>query len=214
MTVRADSDRSFYSRFLLIGAAFCAFALWFLYDGAVGYPAQNVLVRAHEKLNEEGRGNEWLQFARDQGWSTDHPGELKDDADIFVQYIMAGMGATLGLSFFVYVLRNRGKWIESTQSGLTSSWGQSVDFDRVASVDKRQWKEKGIAKITYDDGRRTRRFTLDNYKFDRHLTTTILAQLEARIGAAKVVGGPPEPPPGQTDEEASEPISENTSDLD
>ena len=44
------------------------------------------------------------------------------------------------------VWRARGRWIESSDSGLTSSWGQSVDFDKIKSLDKRKWRNKGIAR--------------------------------------------------------------------
>jgi len=212
MTVRASTDRSFYKRLILIGAAAFGFALWCLYDGTVKYPAQNVLVIEYERLNDEGRGNEWREFAREKGWPIKHPGELKDDADIIVQYVMAGMAATIGLGFFVPVLISRGKWIEVSESQLTSSWGQSFELDRVVSIDKKQWKDKGIAKITYKDGDRNRRFVLDNFKFDRHPTTEILRQIEANVGPDKIVGGPPEPAAGQTDGDAAEPIPEASND--
>ena len=88
----------------------------------------------------------------------------------------------------------------------------SVELDRIVSIDKKQWKDKGIAKITYEDGGRNRRFVLDNYKFDRHPTTEILRQIEANVGPDKIVGGPPEPAAGQTDGDAAEPIPEASND--
>jgi hypothetical protein len=91
------------------------------------------------------------------------------------------------------VWRSRGRWIEADETGLTSSWGQRFDYDQVLAVEKRIWRSKGIAKIKYEDGKRKRRFVLDNYKFKRRETDAILYELEGRIGPDKIVGGPPEP---------------------
>jgi hypothetical protein len=60
------------------------------------------------------------------------------------------------------------------------------------SVDKRRWRSKGIAKVTYSDNGRKRRFTVDDYKFDRHPTGQVLRDLEAKIDPALITGGPPE----------------------
>jgi hypothetical protein len=38
---------------------------------------------------------------------------------------------------------------------------------------------------------------IDDFKFKRDPTDTILFELEQRIGLEKIVNGPPEPPPGE-----------------
>jgi hypothetical protein len=101
------------------------------------------------------------------------------------------------------VWRARGRWIESTPSGITSSWGQSLDFDQVESLDKRKWRSKGIAKVTYRDNGRKRRFILDDYKFDRQATGQILRELESTIDAKMITGGPPEAPPDDPSQEVA-----------
>ena len=109
-----------------------------------------------------------------------------------MQYVMAAVTGAIGLWLLWGVWRARGRWIESSDAGLTSSWGQSLDFDKIVSLDKRKWRNKGIAKITYDDGRRNRRFVLDDYKFDRATTGEILREVEAKIDPDMITGGPPE----------------------
>jgi hypothetical protein len=167
---------------------------------------------ALEKLSEEGRLDEWDELARERGWSTSTSGlgEPKQQGDITMQFIMAAGSGLIGLWLISLPLRARGRWIEASETGLTSSWGQSLDFDKITRLDKFRWRSKGIAKITYqDDSGRKRRFVLDNYKFERHSTDAILYELEQRIDPAVITGGPPEPPleehPEEADVAATEP---------
>jgi hypothetical protein len=177
MTIRANSDRRFFLRFLLIGLVVAGFGLYCVYDGAIGYPLQRERALRYEEFELEGRLGEWGAFAREQGW---------------MQYIMAGVCGALALWFFSIVLRNRNRWIEASPSGVTSSWGQRFDWADVISVDKKQWKKKGIAKIHYQEGDRRRRFIIDDFKFLRKPTGKILQMLETRVGHDKITGGHPE----------------------
>jgi hypothetical protein len=210
MTIRANRDPKFYFRFKLIGLLAVAFALWSLYDGAVTYPNQRERGLAFDKLAKDDRMSEWDQFARDHGWPTEYPGEPKSRAEIATQYVMAVVAGTVGLIMLLVVWRSRGRWIEANDTGITSSWGQSLDFDQVTSLDKKKWRGKGIAKIQYHDGRRTRRFVLDDYKFERPATDAILGQLEAEISTDKIVGGPPESPPDELNAAGDQSFSEHS----
>jgi hypothetical protein len=111
-----------------------------------------------------------------------------------VQFVFAGIMGAIALALLFGVWRARGRWIEAGPSGLTSSWGQSVDFASIVSVDKRHWQKKGIAKVYYEDGGRKRRFVIDDFKFKRAPTDAILRDLEAKIGVEMITGGPPEEP--------------------
>ena len=202
MPVRATTDNRFYLRFLVIGVVAIGFALWSAYDGAIAYPAQRERALKYQELEKEDRVKEWPEVARAQGWPTDTPGTPKTDADFLVQYIMAAIAGTIGLWLLIVVLRSRGRWIEGSETGISSSWGRSFDFDSVESLDKKRWN-KGIAKVKYREGKRKKQFVIDNYKFKRQETDTILRALESKIGADKIVGGEPEPPPEDQGEEAS-----------
>jgi hypothetical protein len=79
---------------------------------------------------------------------------------------------------------------------LTSSWGQGFDCDEIVSIDKKRWRDKGIARINYEQGGRRRRFVVDDFKFARDATDAILYELEAQIELDRIIGGLPEPPPG------------------
>jgi hypothetical protein len=185
MAVRADYDPRYYRRFIIIGVVALGFALFCLYDGFIRYPAQRE--RAYQQFKEvvgENRLDEWEHYAEQTG--------VKGDGDILMQFVMAAVTGAVGFWLLFGVWRARGRWIESSESGITSSWGQSLAFNQVVSLDKRKWRNKGIAKITYNDGRRNRRFILDDYKFDRATTGQILRELEAKIEPELISGGPPE----------------------
>ncbi len=193
-----------------MGIAAIAFALWFLYDGAVTYPNERQRGLAYNELMEENKGDpqafrdRWHELAKKNNWSTNaeglldpHTGEPKTEGEIKMQFIMAGIVTAIALWLLSIPLRARGRWIEASENGITSSWGQSFNYDQVLELNKRQWRGKGIAKVTYHDGSRKRRFVIDDYKFDRYPTDAILYELEQRIDPEKITGGPPEPPPDE-----------------
>lgn len=192
MTIRAKSDPKFYLRFLIIGLVVAGFSLYCVYDGAIGYPQQAIRAHKYIEFEKEKRIAEWPEYARQQGWSTDPPGEPKTPVDFQLQFIMAGVTAALALWFLSVVLRNRGHWIEASKTGITSSWGKTFNYADIVSLDKKLWKKKGIAKVYYQNGNRQGRFVIDDFKFMREPTGEILRALEARIDPAKIVGGPAE----------------------
>jgi hypothetical protein len=199
MTIKAENDPRYSRRFLLMGVAAIGFALWFLYDGAITYPNQRERALAYEELQKENADDpvafrdRWHETAAKNSWPTSYPGEPKTENDITLQFVMAGIVTVVAALLLSIPLRSRGRWIEASDSGITSSWGENFHYDQVRELNKRQWRSKGIAKVTYDDGGRKRRFVIDDYKFDRYPTDDILFQLEQHIDPGLITGGPPEP---------------------
>ena len=186
---RADSDHRFYYRFIFIGLTLLGMACWFLYDGTVTYPKEFERAHKYEELAKDGKINEWPTIARENNWPTDKP---HNEVDAQIQYIFTGILGSLGLWCLLIVWLARGRWIEGTKSGVTSSWGQSLEFANVIALDKKQWRKKGIAKVYYQDGNRRRCFVIDDYKFDREPTGKILKNLEDRLADEQIIGGPRE----------------------
>ena len=204
-TIHADSDPKYYLRFLFMGVVLVGFALWSLYDGLVAYPAQRERALVYEQMRDEGRAGEWAAYAEQQGWPPGLPGEPKTDADIKVQFIQAAVVTLIAVPLLLIPIRSRGRWIQADDRGISTSWGERIDFDRVVALDKKKWHKKGIAKVRYQDaGGRNRTFILDDYKFRRDPTDLILYQLESQIGPEKITGGPPEPPLEHYAEEPAE----------
>jgi hypothetical protein len=196
MTIRAERDPRFYLRFLIIGLAALGFACWALYDGFIAYPLAQERALLFEKLLEDGRGEDWDAEATERGWSTTPPGESKPheeyEVDVKMQFWMAGLAGLVGFVPLLAVWRSRGRWIELSGNTITTSWGQTVPLDQAAQLEKRQWRNKGIAKLRYNDGGRTKTFVIDDFKFKREPTDQILVEVEKQIGIDKITGGPPE----------------------
>lgn len=204
MAIRSNDDKRYSRRFIIMGAVICGFSLWCLYDGLVKYPREQARGLAFDKLSSEGREKEWDEYAIERGWSNSIPEQPKPEEEyhssLYMQYSMAVITALIGVPMLVMALRSRGTWVESTDDGITSSWGQGFDFDQVLLVDKKRWQKKGIAKVYYQDADQKRRFVLDDFKFERPTMDQILYELEQRIDPDKIINGPPEPPPGEADE--------------
>jgi hypothetical protein len=213
MPIRADNDPRYSRRFLIMGIFLFGFALWSLYDGLVQYPAQRkrgfeeFKVDAKE-LFENTRVNaltvdqfeqtaddkhEWAKYSHDRG--------IKSIPEIFTQYVQAAIAGLGGLFLISIPIRARGRWIEADETGITSSWGQSFQYDQIEQVNKRKWRDKGIAKVTYIANDRRKIFVIDDFKFKREPTDQILFELEQRIEVERITGGPLELVPGEHAEE-------------
>jgi hypothetical protein len=201
MAIRAESDPKFSRRFLYMGIAAIGFSLWSLYDGLIGYPHKQERALKFEELYSANKADQWEGYAVERGWSPAIPEQSKSEEEyrtsIFTQYSMFIVAGLVGLWLISIPLRSRGKWIESTGDGVTSSWGQSFKYADVENLEKRQWRSKGIAKVTYVENGSRRRFVIDDYKFDRYKTDAILYELEQNIDPERITGGAPDPPPGQ-----------------
>ncbi|MGL4512596.1 MAG: hypothetical protein ACRCT8_05850 [Lacipirellulaceae bacterium] len=141
---------------------------------------------------------EWTELAKSNKWPVEKPGAPKSDGDVLSQFVMAGISALAGAWMVGTVVRTNSRWIEAGPTGVTSSWGETVPFERVTSIDKRQWTDKGIARVYYDENGTQRKFVIDDYKFDRYATDEILRRVEENAGADKITNGAPMPPRGET----------------
>jgi hypothetical protein len=194
MLVKAHITAKYLARWGMI-ALFCfGAALWFLYDGTITYPRQRERALKYEELQEEDRASEWEEIAQQRGWPTEDPGQPKLEIEFLVQRVIAGVLAVVAIPFTFLLFRTRGRWIESTETGLRTSWGPELEFSQINALDKRTWKSKGIAKIHYDHNGRRRRLVLDDWKYQTDPTTTILRAVESNIDLARIHGAAPETP--------------------
>ena len=195
MQLKVRSRTGFLAR-LLILALFClGFSAYFFYDGAVGYPAQTVRANKYLEFRESGAHDwreQWAGYAKEQGWSTKDPGAPKTEADIFNQYAFGTMLAPVGLLFLVFFFRAKLRWIELTETGLRTSWGQELTFDEILVVDKKLWKKKGIARVLYEREGRKRRLTLDDWKYETEPTQDVLWEVEEHLQRDQIINGIPE----------------------
>lgn len=195
LPIHADWDPKYFRKFILLGLGAMGACLWFLYDGAIGYPKKAEIWHAYEELDEETRGEEWPKLAREHGWPELAPDEHdynKSQEDIFFQYVMAVPAGIASLWFFLLVFMARGTWIEADENGVTSSRGKGFKWSEVTKLDKKKWRSKGIAKVHSQGEGGKKTFVIDDFKFQREPTGKILRMLENHIPREMIVNGPSE----------------------
>ena len=204
MLLKTKISTGFVVRLGLLGLFCLGFAGWFLFDGAVAYPRQRERALIYEELVEQKRVDEWNGIAKEHGWPLQPPGKPKEQADSYVQYGFAAFTAPWALLFLFLFLRSRKRWIELTETGMRTSWGQELEFDQIETLNKKKWKSKGIAKIRYRQDNRKRRLVLDDFKYEPDSTRAILREVESRLDVDQIVGGPLEPPEQEAEENPQE----------
>lgn len=208
MALRTDISKKHLLRLTAVALVLLGFSGWSYYDGKYAYPEQQKRADAYTELEAVEELERWPEVAAENGWEPYDPGERKSDADIQVQFYMVGIAGIPGLLVLINVLRSLGKWIELDDKGLRSSRGVEVPLDAITKIDKKKWDKKGIAKLHYQADGSEKKFTLDDFIYERPTTDEILRQVEDRIGHDKIVNGKPEPPPKA--ETPPEPVEQPT----
>ncbi len=197
--MRANFQKSYLMRYLALAGVCLLMAAWFGYDGLVGYPAQLPAAEAYDQLREldsAERAERWKQVATEKNLPRQTPKKTAEQlrSDIVGQYFWGGINLLVGLPALFLWLRSRGAWVESTEDGLTTSWGQTVRFRDVTLLDKKKWQRKGIAKATYTaaEGATPGVFIFDDFKFEREPLGHMLRDLEKQLRPEQIIGGPAE----------------------
>ncbi len=197
MTTRANFQKNYLMRYGVLAAVCMFLALWFAYDGFIGYPSKIPAAEAYDELREletEERLERWQQIASEQGWSSSTPDKTAEEIhdDITGQYFWAAINLLVGVPAVVLFLRCRGSWVEATEDGLTTSWGQTLRFADVRELNKKRWADKGIAKASYTADGQSGTFVFDDFKFEREPLGQMLRDLERVLDREQIVGGPTE----------------------
>ena len=195
MTVRANFQKNYLMRYAIVAAACSLFALWFAYDGFIGYPSKLPAAEAYDELrvieDDERRIEEWQEVAEQRGFSKSIPTKTAEEihSDITGQYFFGALNLVIAIPLTILWLRSRGSWVEATDNGLRSSWGQEVDFSTVSKLDKKKWEKKGIARAHYTEDGTEKAFVFDDFKFEREPINQILRSLEAVLDREQVING-------------------------
>jgi hypothetical protein len=204
MAIRANIRRNFLARMGLLAFAGFFFMAYCIYDGTVAYPRHRIRAEKYIEFQEtEAKDwvDQWEAYAKNRGWPLGDPGEPNDEQ---TQFIMAGISVVVGLIFLALFARNFRRWIEADEEGFTTSWKQKVAFDDVFALEKRQWRDKGIAAIRYMEGDRKRRLVLDDCKYDIDETVQLLREMESRLDDDQILNGRRELSPEELEALAAE----------
>lgn len=191
-------------RMLLMTAIVAGAGCWFMYDGLVGYPNNNVRAEVYLPLRDRlGKDTPelekaWADETKARGWSDTPPKKRYEAGDIRTQIIIASLallGAGLCARHYFTSLKTTTR-LEDGKILLPD--GRVIPIDKVRSVSRKRWKNKGIADLVYEAGPGLRkRFVLDDYKYIG--AEQILLEVEKALPpetAPAPVPKPDEPAPG------------------
>lgn len=196
MTLRANFQSSYLWRYLIMSIAGLFMAGWFAYDGLVAYPKKLAYAQAFEEIKSEVNDPRqlalrWQELADSKGWPVKQP-EKPSSAirnDIYGQYIFGVLSLFLGVPAAWFYFRSRNRWVEATDEGLQTSWGQQMRFAEVTLLNKKRWDAKGIARAFYTAAGKKHVFVFDDFKYQREPLGQILRRLEAVLQPDQIVGG-------------------------
>lgn len=196
MTLRANFQSSYLWRYLIMAIAGLFMSGWFAFDGLVTYPKRLSYAQAFEKIKSEATGQvevakRWQELAGTNKWPSEQPEKTSAAIrnDIYGQYIFGVLSLFLGVPAAWFYFKSRRRWVEATDDGLKTSWGQHVRFADVTLLNKKRWESKGIARAFYTQGGKKQVFVFDDFKYDREPLGQLLRKLEAVLQPEQIVGG-------------------------
>ena len=173
---------------LVIGLVALFMGFYFLYDGAIGYPATQHIQLEYLWIKEQHQNEyqqHWVELAQTNGWSIEDPGPPMSTWDIYTQYIIAAVLLPVGLIVLTFFLLNLRKWVEMDEHGLRDHTRRGIPWDQIQSMDKTRWKTKGIAVVSFQHDGRQRRLVLEDWKYDRKPIDRIVDRIDQQLGEGR-----------------------------
>jgi hypothetical protein len=172
----------------LIPLMFIAFALYFGWDGAVGYPRSDERFKAHEQRKDQ--PGEWEKYCAERGWKTEVPEKWLGPAKYAEQFWWGGSMGFVGLLALAYWMRQKRTVVRNDAESVTTASGTRVPYTAITHVDQTKWKSKGLAYIRYAlEGGRQGRFKLDDAKHDPKALDIILADITEHVTGKATIEG-------------------------
>ncbi len=196
MTTRATADNKYIRKYIYLSLAGLGFFLWGVYDAIYKFPKQLQMAEAFDPIREDPDAVvEWgrmYERNKELGWDREPPHNSAETVRGYIRFnnfiIIGGIG--LMSYFLLKYVRTKGSWMEANETGINTSWGQSLDFDKITKINKRRWKAKGIAKVAYKDARgRSRTMVFDDFKYDQEPMSELMTMCEQGLTRDQIVGG-------------------------
>ena len=198
---RANADKKFLLKFLIISIALIGYLAYCLYDGFYKYPKELKRAEGYAAIkdidDDAVRDERWAEITSEKGWKRLPVPKAPDEVEwtIKEQYIQAVLCAIVALPLFIWYFRKKSSWVEADGNSIKSSWGQGFNYEDVVEIDKKKWEKKGIALVKYKSGSDEETFKLDDLAYDRKVMDQILYDLEQAVGEDKIVNGEAERDP-------------------
>ena len=133
-------NREYAIRHLGVAALMAALCAWFLYDGAISYPA----------MSDEDFKAKILHNLEYENF----PQKRKETTNRQFQFAgIAGLAALIIAGGVLRVKRQTLEWNDDSMCGSLTG-GQTLAFTDIAEIDKSLWEKKGILTVLAKDGRK------------------------------------------------------------
>jgi hypothetical protein len=192
-TVNARISKEWRRRMLFMFAMIFGIAAWFLTDGYIIWPNEAERYEAYAELRdgmiESGEIADeespemriaWQKYAREADISAKVPKE-RTDAAIKEQVVIGWTLTIISLGFAGWIAWNHSLSIRTEGDTVIGASGQRVEIDSIIDIDRKKWKNKGIAYAIYKEGDKEKRLCLDEHKFKG--AEAIILEAERRIAA-------------------------------
>jgi hypothetical protein len=194
MQVKASYEESFFRKFLYIAIVCLGYSLWCLWDGLIAYPAKLERAKVYHNemasLESSQRDKAWIERITAEGWPEhvpETPAEIEND--IIQQYLQIAVCLLIAIPMLLKYFLARGTSIEATDVEIRPSWAkEAIPYAAITKIDKSKWKKKGIARLYYTAGDRSKSFIMDDFKFAQTEMATIMARAERDLPDSAILG--------------------------
>ena len=193
MEVVARISKEWRRRMLFMFFMIFGIAAWFLYDGYILWPDEaqrhveyleikDTLIEAGDAVDEESTSVRlaWERHAREMDYRRNIPKERMDD-DIREQRVIGWVMIIGALLYGVWIAWNHTRQVSAEGDIVIGASGERVDINSITAIDRKKWKDKGIAYGIYEEGGKQRRLCLDEHKFKG--CEAIIIEADQRIKA-------------------------------
>ena len=198
MEVVARISKEWRRRMLFMFFMIFGIAAWFLYDGYILWPDEaqrhveyheikDTLIEAGDAVDEESTSVRlaWERHAREMDYRRNIPKERMDD-DIREQREIGWVMIIGALLYGVWIAWNHTRQVSAEGDIVIGASGERVDINSITAIDRKKWKDKGIAYGIYEEGGKQRRLCLDEHKFRG--CEAIIIEADQRIKARGTQG--------------------------
>lgn len=210
-------SRWFFRRMAMLALLMTGLALYFLYDGAIGYPKKNFTADLYEAFDAGRSGLDWQgSGAEGKAYSDEQTAELgrahqagADGAtwagfaagrllpekapkrytadEIREQYHFAVLLGVIALGAVLWTLFQRKKAFRCDREAIITPRGRTIPFSDVVRLDLKKW-DRGIARLTVREGESDAETTVKVDDYKFSGTGRILRRLCANNQAVEILG--------------------------
>ena len=177
MEVVARISKEWRRRMLFMFFMIFGVAAWFLYDGYILWPDEaqrhveyleikDTLIETGDAVDKKSTSVRlaWERHAREMDYRRNIPKERMDD-DIREQRVIGWAMIIGALLYGVWIAWNHTRQVSAEGGIVIGASGERVDINSITAIDRKKWKDKGIAYGIYEEGGKQRRLCLDEHKF-------------------------------------------------